>query len=129
MAVANDSATEPTATPRTTDLSSLKKQPPMPLITAPSSGNRTIHSSATSLNESMPLSSVLQEIRLVRVHGLLEAVEADDDSQAHGSFGGGHGDDEEGEKLARVVLRHPAVERDQREVDRVEHDLDRHELD
>src|ERR1700759_2531973 len=85
-----------------------------------------------------PFSSVLQEIRLVRPDGAAEAVQREHDRQTDGDFRGLGGDEEEGEHLPGVAgaSGHRAGHRgdvdavvgDEREVRRVEHQLDAHEL-
>ncbi|GAA3125017.1 hypothetical protein GCM10020001_052370 [Nonomuraea salmonea] len=65
---------------------------------------------------------------MVQVDGLAVAVEGEHDGQAQAHLGGGDDDDEEGEHLAAVqAVAQPYIERDQVEVDGVEHQLDRHQ--
>src|SRR5262249_13062508 len=74
---------------------------------------------------------VLQEIGFVRADGAPDAEQREHDGEAYGDLRRLRGDDEEGEGLTglRVHRRTLAVERDEREVDRVQHDLDAHQRD
>src|SRR5580765_3104623 len=72
--------------------------------------------------------SALQQVDLVHEHRLAQAEQVDDDGQADRDFRGGDGHDEEHEDLS--VQRFQVVrERHEREVRRVEHELDGHEDD
>src|SRR5206468_5878217 len=78
----------------------------------------------------------LQRVELVDVDGSAAAEDGDDDGQSDGSLGSGRGDDEEhrrvpGEEASHRRVRHQrkARERQEREVDRVEHQLDAHQDD
>src|SRR5581483_9715228 len=73
-------------------------------------------------------SSVLHGLNLFDVDGAAAAEDRDDDGQAHGGLGGSDGDDEERADVAGHVAL-VTGEREEREVRRVEHQLDGHEDD
>src|SRR5690606_11469345 len=130
----NASATDPTATVVTTCFS--ERRPTVPLCSAPKIGSRTMGRRMCWMSNDIRIPvrrAVRQEVRSIALDGLPEAEEADEDREADRRFGGGHRDHEEREHLALMVpglggAGAPPVERDQGQVDRVQHDLDRHEL-
>src|SRR6476659_1072953 len=72
--------------------------------------------------------SLPHRVVLVDERRLLAAVDRDDDRQTDGRIGGGDGHHEEGDHgAAGPETRHERAERDDREVDRVQHQLDRHQ--
>jgi hypothetical protein len=55
-------------------------------------------------------------------------VNIDNDRDSHGSFGGGHGDDEQSEKMPlQLVGVQVFIENDEIDIHRVQHQFDRHE--
>src|SRR5215470_13227488 len=98
-------------------------EPMVRLMAAPMSGRRGIQCSQFKV---APLMSVLQRGQSIDVGVARGPEDADDDGEADGGFGRGEGDDEHGERVALHVVAH-AREREQREVARVQHELDRHE--
>src|SRR5579862_394671 len=72
------------------------------------------------------LRSPLQKINLIRVHRLFVAEEGDDQAQAHGGFGGGVGNHEDGEHLTVHVMKHLRKSH-QVDVHRVQDQFDGHE--
>lgn len=77
--------------------------------------------------QALPL--IAEEVGLIGPHRLPEPEEGEDDGEPHGGLGRRDGDNEESEELPVVVRGVDAVVRDQREVYRVEHQLDAHEQD
>src|SRR5688572_20476961 len=112
-----------------------RRLPNRPFTSAPSSGKSTMNASSvkSSLGKSS-CSACIQEslvtelIRLVAEHRLLQAVESQHDGQANRSLRGGDSDDEEGEDLSVHVADVTAIERNQGQIDRVEHELHAHQL-
>jgi hypothetical protein len=70
--------------------------------------------------------SASHQVELVEVDASAVAVDGQDDRQTDADLGGGHGDDEQGEHLARDVAVH-GREGDQVDVHGVEDQLDRHQ--
>src|SRR5215210_5360352 len=70
---------------------------------------------------------VLQQVDVLDLDGVAQAVDRDHDRQPDGRLGGGDGHDEDREHLAGQLLRGVDVagERDHHDVDRVQHQLDR----
>src|SRR5215208_6902656 len=91
------------------------RRPSIALMTKPTSGNRGISASTRS---------PLERLERVRVERLPVAEERDDDRQADGSFRGRDRQYEERDELNGDVTAE-APERDERQVDCIEHDLDR----
>src|SRR3954468_4277074 len=90
------------------------RRPSEALTRNPSSGNRGISASI----------SPLQRRKGVGVQRLASAEQRDHQRQADRRFGGGDGDDEEHDDLS-VDVAGVAAECHERQVDRVQHDLDR----
>src|SRR6187549_2328953 len=74
----------------------------------------------------------LEGVDILNVNRLPGAIEGDDDGQADGHLGGGHGDNQE-DKHLRVVVGQPVLtdiepaEGHEGQVRRVEHELEAHE--
>src|SRR5215510_3332396 len=83
--------------------------PKMPLIAKPAAGNRGI---AQMRSRKFMRSSPLHEVDFVDVHRFLVLEHGNDDAQAHGGFGGRHGNYKNGKNLAGDLLQTPR-ERDQ----------------
>src|SRR5689334_23871969 len=75
-----------------------------------------------------PVISPFENVDLIDADGLLVAEERDDDRQSDGGFGRGDRHDEEDEDLPGGISEERG-ERDEREVDGVEHQLHAHEDD
>src|SRR5436190_2585065 len=110
----NDNPIAPQATADATFL--LLRRPPKALIRNPMSGSAGISSSIGT--------SPLQLGERVGVQRLAVPEQADDDREADRRFRRGDGHHEEDDDLAVRGAVH-AAERDEREIDRVQHDLDR----
>src|SRR5687768_16000502 len=100
---------------------------------APRSGSSgTSHSRSSASRELMrspPIgacASALQHLEVVGRGAAPAAEDGDDDGETHGNFRGGHHEREEHDHLTGDVVEHPG-ERDEGEVDRVQHELDAHE--
>src|SRR4051794_40363870 len=111
-----------------------RRGPKTPLTNAPRSGSAM----TTAMREKSPagkrerksfIGLVLQEVGIVRTDGATDTEEREDDREAHGDLGRLGGDQEEAEHLAGVRVAPAAVERDERDVHRVQHDLDAHQRD
>src|SRR4029453_379265 len=70
--------------------------------------------------------SPLHQVHIVDVDGLAVAIDQDHDGQPDTDLRCGHGDHEQGKDLPRDVVE-LARERHQVDVDRVQHELDRHQ--
>src|SRR3954469_17104692 len=112
-------------------------QPRKPARAAPTRGakaamqervNRSIVFSCPSWSgaRGRPGALALQGVEVVHVDGAQVAEERHEDRQADRRFGGGDGQDEEDEHLARDVVQ-VAREGDEVHVHREQHELDRHE--
>src|SRR6266853_2825846 len=109
---ANDSTIAPHAMIPAAAL--LRRRPKLAFSRKPTNGNSGISSSMSPLQASERLG----------VQRLAMAEQADDDREADGGFGCGHGHHEEHDDLA-VGCAERAAERDEAQVHRVQHDLDR----
>src|SRR5580765_2230344 len=109
----NESAIAPTATAAETVLD--RRRPNVALTTNPASGRSGIRYSTRSPSERR---------KCVRVQRFLVPEQGDDDRQTGGRFGGRDGHDEEHDDLP-VHRPEVAIDRDERQVDGVEHHLDR----
>src|SRR5687767_6810869 len=110
---ANDAIIASDARPPETPLG--RRRPSMALTRKPRSGNSGISASTTS---------PLERPECVGVERFAVAEQRDHDCQAHRGLGGRHGHHEEGDDLA-VDIAAKAPEGDERQVHRVQHDLDR----
>src|ERR1700749_3001432 len=109
------------------------RRPPVSSTTAPNSGKTSSsHDSfsapvaATVCNVVIP--SVLQQVGVVHRRGPASAVDRHQDREADDDLGGGHDHHEERDDLAIQVVVHGG-ERHERQVARVQHQLDAHEHD
>src|SRR5215471_2945301 len=109
----NDSAIAPTATAAEAVLD--KRRPNVALTTNPASGRSGIRYSTPS---------PFERRERVRVQRFLVPEERDDDRQARRGFSRRHGHDEEHDDLP-VDRSEIAIDRDERQVDGVQHHLDR----
>src|ERR1700761_2900955 len=107
------------------------RRPPTSKTTAPNSG-KAISShdtlsapvAATVCNVVIP--SVLQQVGVIHRRGPASPVDRHQDREAHNHLGGGHHHHEERDDLAVQVVVHGG-ERHERQVARVQHQLDTHE--
>src|SRR4051812_29957729 len=113
---ANDTMIDPHAIAPETPLAT--RRPKLAFRRKPTSGNSGMRSSITS--------SPFQARERIGVQRLAMAEEADHDGQTDGGFGRGDGHDEKHDDLS-VGRAKRAAERDEGQVDGVEHDLDRQE--
>src|SRR5262245_24917522 len=96
-------------------------RPNRPLIATPTSGSTGMRPMSFSIAASPP-----EEIDLVDVGRVPEPEQGDDDREARGGFRGGERHDEEDVDLGLGSAGDPC-EGDERQVPRVEHELDAHE--
>src|SRR5215471_3888903 len=135
--IAKDSTTTPHAT--VPDAFLLSRRAKLALMRKPTSGRRGIRSSMllfpskTSLRDVRRIASVtlclcdplpLQARKRIRVQRLAMAEQADHDREADGGLGRGNRHHEEHDDLS-VGTAERSAERDETEVDGVQHDLDR----
>src|SRR5436190_8359693 len=103
------------------------RRPPKALIRNPTNANSGISGSIAAPLRPLSTSAPVSPFQLgerVGVERLAVTEQADDDGKAHRRFRGGDRHDEEHDDLAVRAAVH-AAERDEREIDGVQHDLDR----
>src|SRR5215208_2057154 len=101
------------------------RRPITAVMTNPASGRSAMSGIRRS---SIRTRSLAHPVVLVDERGALVAVDRDDDRESDGCLGRGNGHDHERDHGSRAPkARHERPERDDREVDRVQHQLDRHQ--
>src|SRR4029079_7326175 len=123
-AASQDRTTAPTGAQ---NASSPRRRPTVAVTTKPASGSAMIRTTS-SWSRLTTRPSSPHRVVLVDERRLAVTEDGDDDRQPDGRLGGGHGDDQERDHRAvPLQVRHEGADRDDGEVDAVEHELDRHE--
>src|SRR5215469_11526886 len=101
-----------------------RRRPRVPLMRNPAKGSSGINQRDESGIELRSLE--FQQVDLVHVERLARTEDGDDDGEAYGGFGGSDDHHKKDEDLSGDLVPHMR-EGDEGEVDRVEHQFDRHE--
>src|SRR6266851_3205966 len=120
--IANAPSSTPTPMIDTAVFSAGRASASAPFSTKP----RRANAGASQMRSTaVPVTSVPEQIHVLQADRLLVAIDGENDREAHGGLGGGHRHHEEHEYLPADPQR--LRERDERQIDGVEHQLDAHE--
>src|SRR6185369_4250271 len=127
IAASQDRTTAPTGAQ---NASSPRRRPMVAVTMKPASGSAMIRmtSSWSKLTWRTSPASSAHRVVLVDEWRLPVAEDGDDDRQADGRLRGGHGHDQQrDDRAVALQIRDERTERDDGQVDAIEHELDRHE--